>query len=448
MEPQVIEPFRYPYEYDTRSKLKIVSVLHGFPDERDKLEEMIEDAKILSSQPENLSSLERSDREEEIELWLTDHDVDDSWELAPSLVSMGYRADELKVFNDVFNGSQLSTAIEAVTTIFKVFSLLEEIHQGTSRIGEIVKSLKSYVYLDQAPVQLIDIHEGLDNTLVMLRSKFKSGIRIEKEYSRDIPRIQAYGGELNQVWTNIIDNAIYAMDGDGKLTIRSIMEDDWVRVDIIDSGPGIPKNVQQKLFSPFFTTKPMGKGTGLGLNISFNIIQKHKGDINVKSVPGKTSFSVLLPINFEDAGNGKKPLKITDQNSDEQLKEILEKTKTIAVVGISDKENLPSHTVPRYLQEKGYKIFPINPNYEQVLGEKSYQDLTSVEPHIDIVLIFRQSSYVKEIVDQAIKIGTEVVWMPEGIINLEASSTAKGAGLDVVVDTCIQKTHQRLFGSS
>jgi len=414
----------------------------------EKFNELSEYAKFQASQPENISSLERSDREEEIEIWLEEHDVENSWELAPSLVSMGYHSHDLNAFAEVYNDPKLGTIIDAVSTIFKVFSLLEEIHQGTSRIGEIVKSLKSYVYLDQAPVQLIDIHEGLDNTLVMLRSKLKGSINVEKSYSVDIPRIQAHGSELNQVWTNIIDNAVYAMDGDGTLTIRTKMEDDWVKVDIIDSGPGIPKNVQQRLFSPFFTTKPMGKGTGLGLNISFNIIQKHKGDIKVTSQPGNTCFTVLLPINFEEAVNGSKPLTMSDQYSDENLQEILSKAKTIAVVGISKKENLPSYTVPLYLHEQGYKIYPINPNYDEVLGEKTFPDLSSLESKIDIVLIFRQSSFVPEIVDQAVKIGTGVVWMQEGIINLEASSTAKDAGLDVVMDTCIQKTHQRLLGGS
>jgi signal transduction histidine kinase len=183
--------------------------------------------------------------------------------------------------------------------LFTMFSLLEEINQGTSRISEIVKSLKSYVYLDQALVQEVDIHEGLDNTLVILRSKLKTGISLERHYAENLPRVMAYGSELNQVWTNLIDNAIDALDGRGKIRIITKKMDDGVLVEIEDSGLGIPEEVQQNLFSPFFTTKPLGKGTGLGLNISFNIIQKHKGEIKVSSRPGETRFSVHLPVNFE-----------------------------------------------------------------------------------------------------------------------------------------------------
>ena len=133
----------------------------------------------------------------------------------------------------------------------------------------------------------------------MLRSKLKSGISLERNYADGLPKIMAYGGELNQVWTNIIANAVDAMDGQGTLKISTRQVDDWILVEIEDTGPGISEDVKQKLFSPFFTTKPMGKGTGLGLNISFNIIQKHKGIIEVASQPGRTCFSVRLPINFE-----------------------------------------------------------------------------------------------------------------------------------------------------
>jgi signal transduction histidine kinase len=146
----------------------------------------------------------------------------------------------------------------------------------------------------------VDVHEGLDSTLVILRSKLKSGISVSREYAPGLLRIQAYGSELNQVWTNIIDNAIDALEGQGEITIRSRQDGDWVVVEIEDNGPGIPPEIQPRLFDPFFTTKPPGKGTGLGLQISYNIIvNKHRGDIKVFSQPGKTCFQVWLPINFE-----------------------------------------------------------------------------------------------------------------------------------------------------
>jgi len=161
---------------------------------------------------------------------------------------------------------------------------------------EIVKALKSYTYLDQAPVQSVDVNEGLDDTLVMFRSKLKSGIVIRREYDKDLPIIEAYGSELNQVWTNIIDNATAAMDGNGNLTVKTSRQNSWVVIEITDSGPGIPQEIQEKIFDPFFTTKAPGEGTGLGLSISHNIVvQKHKGEMSVHSSPRGTRFEVKLP---------------------------------------------------------------------------------------------------------------------------------------------------------
>jgi signal transduction histidine kinase len=177
---------------------------------------------------------------------------------------------------------------------------MEEIGQGMGRITEIVKALKSYTYLDQAPIQSIDIHEGLDNTLVILRSKIGEGILMHRDYAKDLPRINAFGSELNQVWTNIIDNAIDAMDGQGEIYLKTYQENSWVVVEIKDTGPGIPQEIQNKIFDPFFTTKPPGDGAGLGLYISHNIIvQKHKGKLTVDSRPGETCFTVMLPVNLE-----------------------------------------------------------------------------------------------------------------------------------------------------
>ena len=421
----------------------------GFSDEQwRKAAELQAFAQKQASQPADLDSLGRSDREAELEDWFDDQDVDEGWEYAPHLVSLGYQTDNLDDLQDDFPGEALIVVVQWLGTLYTIYSLLEEIHQGTSRIGDIVKSLKSYVYLDQAPVQTIDLHEGINNTLVMLRSKLKSGISLERHYDENIPKIQGYGSELNQVWTNIIDNAVDAMDGVGEIRIVTKMQGDWVLVEIEDSGPGISEDVQQQLFSPFFTTKPMGKGTGLGLNISYNIIQKHKGDIKVFSRPGKTCFSVRLPVNFEDVGSGTSELAQVQQASDEHLKEILQTTKTIAVVGISDRENTPAHTVPAYLQEQGYRIFPVNPKYEQILGEQAYPDLLSIDDSVDVVLVFRSSDFVPEIVKQAIEIEAKVVWMQVGIVNPDAAEIAKDAGLDVVMDICMRQTHQRLMDAS
>jgi signal transduction histidine kinase/predicted CoA-binding protein len=424
---------------------KIITL--GFSKEQwDAAAEYYEIAQKRAIQTIDIDSLERGDREESIEIWLEKNQLEKSWLHAPILVNLGFNIADLEKFKISFSGPHLDAALSWICTVFTIFSLLAEINQGTTRIAEIVKSLKSYVYLDQAPKQLIDIHEGLDNTLIMLRSKIASGIELDRHYADDLPKIQAHGSELNQVWTNIIDNAVDAIDGEGKITIRTRKKDDWIFVEIEDSGPGIPKEVQQNLFSPFFTTKPVGEGTGLGLNISFNIIQKHNGQIKVTSQPGKTQFSVQIPINNEEDKQNIKPLQGTEQIPDKDLLDILKSTKTIAVVGISSRENSPAHTVSKYLKEQGYKIIPINPKIDQALGEKAHPDLASLKNPPDLVLIFRRSEYVPGIVDQAIEAKTKVVWMQEGIINFEAAEIAQAVGLEVVMDICMRKTHQRLLG--
>jgi signal transduction histidine kinase len=345
----------------------------------DELAVLDELARKLAAQPVELSSLGRSDREEEIEEWLDSHGIENSWDYAPLLVNLGYEPAQMDVLERKFPAKHLEIVIRWMGSLFTIHSLLEEINQGTSRIGEIVRSLKSYVYLDQAPVQSIDIHEGLDNTLVMMRSKLKAGVLVQREYDAELPHIQGYGSELNQVWTNLIDNAIDAMEGKGTIIIRTQHDNDWVIVEVEDSGPGMPEEIQQKLFSPFFTTKPLGKGTGLGLNISYKIIQKHHGEIKVFSQPGRTTFYVRLPVNFDEAQNGDNPLPASPENSDECMLEILETTETIAVVGISNRQSAPAHTVPAYLKKKGYRIIPVNPKFEHVLDEKAYPDLLSLK---------------------------------------------------------------------
>ena len=200
------------------------------------------------------------------------------------------------------HGAQFAVVIDWLSFKYAIYSLVDEISLGTGRIVELVKALKTYTYMDQAPVQSVDVREGLDNTLIILHSKLKSGVTVVREYAEDLPVIEAYASELNQVWTNIIDNAIDAMDGEGTLIVRTRREDPWVVVEIEDNGRGIPEEIQSKIFDPFFTTKGPGEGTGLGLNISRNlVVQKHQGQISVKSKPGSTCFSVRLPIDFNPA---------------------------------------------------------------------------------------------------------------------------------------------------
>ncbi len=206
------------------------------------------------------------------------------------------RGDLAKLSAD-FTPAQFLAVVDWLNDTYVIYNLLAEIYQGTERISEIIKALKSYTYMDQAPIQSVDVHEGLNNTLVILQSKLAPGVRVRREYAASLPRIEAYGSELNQVWTNIIDNAIDAMNGEGELTLRTRCDEGWVIVEIEDSGTGIPEPIQAKIFDPFFTTKPPGKGPGLGLNISHTIVvQKHKGSIEAYSQAGKTRFEVRLPL--------------------------------------------------------------------------------------------------------------------------------------------------------
>ena len=258
-------------------------------------------ARGQAARPAELDALARSDLEYELENWLEDRDVDNAWELAPTLVNMGYKTDGLAELAEGFEGDQLSAVIGWLNATYSVNNLLAEIGQGAGRISDIVKALKSYSYLDQAPVQSVDVHEGLDNTLLMLRSKLNTGLSVVREYGADLPNIQAYASELNQVWTNIIDNAADVLGESGQITIRTRQEGTRLVVEIEDDGPGIPEEIQSRVFESFFTTKPPGKGTGLGLDISYNIVvTKHRGDLRLESRPGKTTFQVLLPLNLQE----------------------------------------------------------------------------------------------------------------------------------------------------
>jgi len=199
-----------------------------------------------------------------------------------------------------FEPAQIPAVVRWLGVGYSVYALLSEVSTSAERISEIVKAVKAYSYLDRAPIQDVDVHEGLENTLIILRHKLKHGIRITRDYAPDLPRIEAYGGELNQVWTNIIDNAVDAMQGQGDLFLRTRSKDGAVEVEIGDTGPGIPPDVQPRIFEPFFTTKPPGVGTGLGLNIAYNIVvQQHTGHIRVTSEPGATRFYVTLPLQLK-----------------------------------------------------------------------------------------------------------------------------------------------------
>ncbi len=244
-----------------------------------------------------LDPLTRSDQEGAVESWLTDLGVAEPWELAATLVNFGWTVADFEQLGDAFSSAEISVLAQALGLGSGVFSLLDEVSKGSGRISEIVKAVKSYSYLDRAPVQEVDVHEGIDNTLIILRHKLKTKISVVRTYAPNLPKIEAFAGELNQVWTNILDNALDALSGrDGaELRITTSLQGEAVMVELADNGPGIPDEIQSRVFEPFFTTKAPGVGTGLGLNIAYNIVHKHYGEIRLTSRPGFTCFQVKLP---------------------------------------------------------------------------------------------------------------------------------------------------------
>lgn len=265
--------------------------------QRERIAGLDKEAEERAKKPSSLDPLAQSDLEQEVEEWLERNGVEEPWEHASTLVAMGLCAAELEDMTKSFDPSVTPVVISYFASRFAVYTLLEEIGHGARRIAEIVKALKGYSYMDQAPIQSVDVREGLNDTLVMLSSKLRDGITVGRDFAEDLPRIQGYGSELNQVWTNLIDNAIGAMGGTGELELKAYQDDDWVVVEVADSGTGIPAEAQGKIFDPFYTTKAPGEGTGLGLNISHGIVvEKHGGQISVDSKPGATRFTVKLPI--------------------------------------------------------------------------------------------------------------------------------------------------------
>ncbi|MFE6128701.1 sensor histidine kinase, partial [Streptomyces sp. NPDC056437] len=219
------------------------------------------------------------------------------WDIAPVLVAGGIDPDWLADATENLGDENRQAAVGWLTYTVDTELLMSEIEDAVSRISGLVDAARQYSQLDRSAQQPVDVHELLDATLVMLQAKIPSGVRVVKEFDRTLPPVPAYGAELNQVWTNLIDNALGAMDGSGTLTITTWREGERLFIEVRDTGPGIPADVRPRIFEPFFTTKPVGEGTGLGLDISYRIVvNKHHGDIRVDSQPGDTRFRVCLPI--------------------------------------------------------------------------------------------------------------------------------------------------------
>ncbi len=267
---------------------------------RSLVEEVLTSVHERRGAGESLSALDRADLEDSLADWLADHNIDRGWKLAPGLVDAGLTAPRLSEIIEAVGPGQFDQVIELIEATQDQLSMLHQIEEGTRRMSGIVKALKSYSYLDQAPVQNVDLLAGLDDTLLLLSHKSK-GVAIEREYEADLPTIEAMGSELNQVWTNLIDNALYALSAaetvGPRIVVRAFTTDNGVAVEVEDNGPGVPAEIRDRIFDSFFTTKPPGSGTGLGLDISRNIvIYRHGGNLTVDSRPGCTVFRVDLPL--------------------------------------------------------------------------------------------------------------------------------------------------------
>jgi signal transduction histidine kinase len=284
-----------------RNKLALIA---GGAWDRHALESLIElqqrAVEHVAKAPE-LSPLDASDLEDQLVDWFDDHGLRAGYELAPTFVQAGIDVGWLDRVADTVEQDVLEGAIRWLNYTLETELLMNEIEDSTGRISTLVTAAKQYSQMDRAPHQVLDVHELLDSTLVMLSRKLVAGVSVVKEYDRTLPAIPVYGAELNQVWTNVIDNALQAMDGTGTLTLRTSRVEDLVQVEIADTGPGIPAEIIGRIYEPFFTTKAVGEGTGLGLDISWRIVvNKHHGDLSVESRPGRTVFRIRLPISGRD----------------------------------------------------------------------------------------------------------------------------------------------------
>ena len=241
-------------------------------------------------------ALSISDLEDQIDSLLRSHGQNDLWQLAAGLARRNIKPEAVESLFAKLDADKARAALVRISTSAEIASLLHEIESSTSRISDLVGAIKEYTHMDQAPVQNVDVVKSLETTLTILNHKLKHGVAVQRDYSPVPLLVNSFGSELNQVWTNIIDNAIDAMHGTGELRVRTYRDDSCAVVEIADNGPGIPPDVRAHIFEPFFTTKGVGEGTGLGLDTVQRIVKKHRGNIQVSSKPGDTRFQVWLPL--------------------------------------------------------------------------------------------------------------------------------------------------------
>jgi signal transduction histidine kinase len=280
-----------------RHKLGMLAAGKVPPAQLDALIELQDDVIERAAKAPTLTAMQAADREDELGEWMEQRGLTGAWDVAPVFAQAGIDVECLNQIKARVEPELLDQAVHWIGYALETEQLMTDIEDATSRVSSLVAAAKQYSQMDRAAHQWIDVHAGLDSTLVMLNHKIGNGVTVVKEYDRALPQIPAHPAELNQVWTNLIDNAVQAMNGAGTLRIKTFRDDGHVVVAIGDTGPGVPKELRKRIFEPFFTTKPVGEGTGLGLDISYRIVVNgHGGDIMVRSEPGDTTFEVRLPL--------------------------------------------------------------------------------------------------------------------------------------------------------
>jgi signal transduction histidine kinase len=257
--------------------------------------EKLEASLMLQDDPPP-DALTISNLEDQLDSLLRSHGQNDLWQLAADLARKNVQPEVLESLYALLDEAAARAALVRIAALVEVVNLLKEIESSTSRISDLVRAIKEYTFMDQAPLQNVDIVKSLENTLTILNHKLKKGVAVKRDYQRVPFLVNSFGSELNQVWTNLIDNAIDAMHGQGELRVRTYRADNCVVVEIGDNGSGIPPEIKAHIFEPFFTTKGVGEGTGLGLDTVQRIVKKHRGSIQVDSKPGDTRFQVWLPL--------------------------------------------------------------------------------------------------------------------------------------------------------
>lgn len=286
----------YKKIHTSPEKFKSVITMRITPEQTDEINEILF-SKINQVKDLDLSLMEREERLDDLGDWLEDHGIDNNEDIAETLVDFGFEEEDLDKIKKIAKNKHIDILLGWIESTLSLEKLVEEIQEASARISDLIGSVKSYSHMDRAAtMEAVDIHEGIKSTGMMLKHEFKKkNIKISRDFNYDLPKISAYAGELNQVWTNLIVNAVDAMEQNGHLHFKSYADRHFVCVEITDNGSGIPEDIQTRIFEPFFTTKEMGQGTGMGLDIVKKIMERHTADITLSSKPGKTTFKLCFP---------------------------------------------------------------------------------------------------------------------------------------------------------